>query len=248
MTLRTASAPYDPLTLDEWKATLGSWVGVAYASLSSTSQTEMVRIINDVHEFISQKFGHDPHAKREWTLTAPSTTDGTTTLAVDVRNLEAITETDAAGDRRPVSVTTKLDYYAAMNATSDSDEPWTYQESPHYFFDGWDNSDPPAQQWRRVPTPGETLTVKAVGTCYFGVLETDVYTQLPPSFVPAIRDFCRSEWAAFTKDKESADYYEARAERKVADLSKNDVNEGNVGVSRVVEPPSEFYDEISWDG
>lgn len=244
MTLRTASAPYDQHTLDEWKATIGSWIGVTYANLSSASQTELVRLINDVHEFISQKFGHDPHAKREWTPTAPDTTNGLMTLAVDVRQVEAITETDAAGDRRVVTISTKLDYYAALNNTSGDDEPWTNQETPVYFFDGWDNSDPPAQQWRRVPTPDETVVTKVLGTCYYGVLETDAYTQLPPSFVPAIRDFIRSEWSAFTKNKEDADFYEARAERKVADLSKNDVNEGNVGVSRVVGLPDDFHTEL----
>lgn len=243
MTLRTTSNPLVPLTHAEWRTTISSWCGVSYANQSSTVQTELDRLVNEGHDYISKRLGHDPHAKRRWTPSAPSTTDGTFTLPSDVRIVKFITESDGTTTRDGTLVL-EDDYLAAWG-DGKTTHPWQEGTRPYYFFEGMSSANPPVQQWKRVPTPTTSLTVTVMGYPLFGLGENDTYNELPATLVAETRHHIRAEFAAYQRDYETAAKEMALRDACLAVSEKKEMQPGAAEVARYSYPPDSFFRELS---
>lgn len=241
MTLRTISTPLDPLTLTEWRDTVAGWCGVAYANIDSAAQTELNRYIEEAHDYISKRFGHEPWTMQEWSVSLASGT-ATFTLDAAVRTVMTITESNGT-TTRVVQPATKREYLEAWGSGAQT-HPWNSQTDPHYLFDGVDNSDPPVQQWKRVPTPDTALTITVLGRPYFGLIASENYTHLPAGVTKELRHHIRAEWAAYKSDYDKAEREMRLAEHYISATQVNDIPEGGVEAARVVDTPDDFYREM----
>ena len=217
-------------------------MGVAYASLKTAAKTELDRYIDEAHDYISKRWAHEPWALREWTVSLASGT-ATFPLAVDVRHIELITESDGT-NKRTTKIVTKADYHRAFDGGTA--HPWDQQDDPRYFFDGMDDSNPPKQQWKRAPKPTAALTLTVVGRPYFGMIGTDTYTELPPSTVTELRHHLRMLWAAFRKDDEDMRREQALREDAIRASQVNDNPTGAAEVAIRPDMPAEAYNEMTW--
>lgn len=242
MSLRTTSNPLVPLTHAQWRTTIGAWNGVVYADTSATTQTELDRLINEAHDYISKRLGHDPYAKRRWTPTAPSTTDGTFTLPSDVRIVKFITESDGE-TTRDATLVLEDDYRQAWGS-GHTVHPWQEGVTPYYFFEGMTSDNPPLQQWKRVPTPLVALTVTVVGYPIFGLGENDTYTELPATLVAETRHHIRSEFASFQRDYETAGREAALRDQLLAATASKEMQHGAMEAPRYGQPPAAFFREL----
>lgn len=242
MALRTTSNPLAPLTHAQWRTTVCAWIGVAYSQQHGDAQAELDRIVNETHDYISKRLGHDPYAKRRWTPSAPSLSDGTFTLASDVRIVRTITESDGS-TTRDGAVVTEEDYRAAWGA-GHATHPWQSGTVPYYFFEGMTADNPPVQQWKRVPTPTAALTVTVTGYPYFGKGENDTYTELPATLTAESRHHARSRFAAFQRDYATAREEAALRDDCIAASAAKDAPHGLAEVPRMTSPPATFWSEL----
>lgn len=245
MTLRTATTTLDPLTLAEWRNTIATWLGISYANIDTSAQTELNRMIDEAHEYISQRFGHEPWTMREKSLSLASGT-GTLSMDADVRHVILITET-YSGSTREAILTTKADYLAAWGEGFDT-HPWNGQTEARWFFDGMTSDNPPQQQWRRVPTPDGAVTGTALVRPYFTLLGTTgdtQYTELPPHAVSALREHLRALWALFERNYEAYGIHRQAREEQLAAMAQSDNPAGAVEQPIEITTPSVFRKEMN---
>lgn len=228
MALKTTSTPLDPLTLTEWRDTIASWLGVAYASLSSSAQAELNRIVNEAHEKISQRAAHYPWGQRRTTIAVTGDNVGQDDddnyqylMPADFRRLLVISES-SSGTRYRAKQAEYLDYLNAADGVAT--HPWAADASnATWFFQGMSDAQPPRQTWVRVGGPA-TATAVVVYVPYLALLSTgaDSYTVLPAAEVAAIREEARYKWALFSKDYEAAAVHRQAREDEIASLEIGD--------------------------
>jgi len=246
MTLRTVTTALDPLTLTEWRSTLAAWIGETYSGLAATAKTELNRYIDEAHEYITERWGHEPWTQREASLSLASDV-AVLALAVDVRQVILITEVYNS-DTRVADLTTKRDWMMAWGTGGFTSHPWSTQEEPHWFFDGMDDSNPPKQQWKRVPTPDAAVTGTVLFHPYFTLLTGSgdaQYSELPPHAVAPLRETIRLKWARFTRDTEGIQLATQAREDELAavDVADNP-KEGHEGPI-TIDLPNVFKSEMT---
>lgn len=228
MTQRTTSTPLDPLTQTEWRNTMAGFIGVAYASLSSNDQTELNRIIDEAHEYISERAKHFPWGKRKKTFTISTDSSGTDAdsnqvyqMPADFRHEVAISETDGT-TRWRCKVSDEEEYHTAADGSAS--HPWSNDSlRATWFFYGMSSDNPPVQEWVRVggPTSG---TITFIYRPYFGLVASgsNSYTVLPASEVSAIREHCRYKWKLYKNDYTGAAAHRQAREDDIAALEVAD--------------------------
>ena len=251
MSLRGVTATLDPRTLTEWRNAICTKFGVAYASLSTAIQTELNRMIDETHDWVSKKYGHEPWARRVWTLsgtdfTAPSTTTGLFTLPVDCRHIMKIQESETGTGA--VGRMTKMEYWMAAGEDLAA-HPWSNQSQPYYFFKAMSDDNPPAQTWQRVPTPSSTFTTMTIiGRGLFDLLGTSgssQYTEMPPDRTAEAWHYLAARWYSFREEYDKAAIEMQLAEKAIVDTMINDAPDGAEVQIRPA-PPAEFFDEMGY--
>jgi hypothetical protein len=249
MALRAVTTPLDPLTQAEWRATLDSWIGITYANLKATLQTEVDRIIDEMLFRLLQRHGHEPWGRRVWTVggtdfTAPSTSTGLFELPGDLYHIIRLQESE--NGTGVVGLITNMEGWMDAGAGRTA-HPWDGQSEPRYFFKAMSDDNPPVQTWQRVPTPSSTISAMTiVGRGYPTLLGTTgdtISAEVPAAYVPEMRHDARSEWAALRKE-----YDTATRERELRNeaLAMTQINDAPDGAEVLIRPdmPGEFYDEM----
>ena len=224
MALKTTSLPLDNLTLTEWRDTIATWVGVSYANLPTTLQNELNRLINEAHDYVSKRFGHEPWTTRETTV-AVTSSSATYPMPADFRHW-IVGQEEGSTDTIRVLTASKADYMNAWGGGT-STHPWAEGGSanrPTWFFDGMTGDEPPVQQWKRAQTPTTSVTLRIHYRPYFSLLSTgaDSYTVLPAGYVPEIRAHLMHKWAIYTKDFTQAGVLRQVREDEIAASQIND--------------------------
>lgn len=249
MALRGVTTALDPLTLAEWRATIGTWIGVEYASLSTAVQTELNRLIDEAHDWVSKEYGHEPWGRRVWTVggsdfTAPSTSTGLFELPADCRQILAIQESE--NGTGAFAKFTRFESWMDAGRETTS-HPWTDQSVPYYFFKAMSDDNPPVQTWQRAPVPSAAITAMTIiGRPYFTLLGTTgdtQYTELPAQIVPELRHHLRAQWAASRREYDVMQAEVALRDDAVRATQKNSAPDGAEVLIRPT-PPSEFFDEM----
>ncbi len=249
MALRDVTTALDALTLTEWRDTICSWLGQEYSGLSTTSQAELNRLINEAHDWVSKTYGHQSWAQRVWTIggsdfSAPSTSTGQFDLPHDIRHVMAIQESEA-GTGATGRITSMSNW---MSAGADLvSHPWTSQSTPYYFFRAMSDANPPVEIWQRTPIPTSTIAAMTiVGRPYFTLLGSSgdtQYTEIPPQHVPELRHHLRAQFAAFEQD-----YAKVTIEMQLRDdaVRATQINDAPFGAEGALmpQPPEEFYREL----
>lgn len=244
MTLRSSGgSPFDPLTLTEWRNTIATWVGVPYSSQNSSITTELDRMIDEAHDYISKRKGHDPWTQREATFTLAAST-ATASLGYDVRTLIDIAES-YSGNTQLATITTKRDYLLAWGKTPRASHPWDDQNKPYYYFDGMTSDNPPKQQWKRVPTPDATVSVTYVYHPYFELLASGSYAELPAHAVAEIRAYIKYRWQMEYGDQQKAMGYKSMLEDELRASSVADDQYGASLHAIGIELPAQFQNEMN---
>jgi hypothetical protein len=224
-TLKTTTLPLDQLLLSEYRTTFADvWLGVAYANMDTNEQTELNRMINEAHEYISQRAAHHPWGIREQTSqTVSAGTDTVYEMPADFRHVISIKETgtNATWSGR-VTFSDKDEWYKAEQDT----HPWVSRTVPIWFFDGMTAAAPPVQQWRRIGKDNTGAEIHILYRPYFSLLTTtadnDRYTQLPAAEVKAIKHEFMHQWKLFEGEFEAAGHYRSAREDAIAALETND--------------------------
>jgi hypothetical protein len=250
MALRAVTTALDSLTLTEWRNTLATWFGVAYADLDSDVQTELNRLIDEAHDWVSKIYGHERWSRRVWTVggsdfTAPSTSTGLFDLPADCRQIISIQESeDGTGAEGKFT-----NYESWMQAGAGTTaHPWDNQSAPYYFFKAMSDANPPVETWQRVPTPATAATAMTIlGRPYFTLLGTTgdtQYTELPPQVVPELRHHLRAQWFAFRMEYEKVGIEIQLRDDAVRATQVNSAPSGaEVGIA--TRPSAVFDDEMS---
>lgn len=234
--LRTTSSPLDRQTLTEWRNRVCDRIGRSYASLSTTQAAFVDRLIDEAHEFLSQRMGHRPWLKRTTTLSLVAN-QSSYALPADNRQMRYILEGTGANMRR-VAVVTDEEYYDAFPAAQGESgvaapHPWQDQADPRWFFEGMDASNPPVYLWRRVPTPTSAEAGAANVTCIYrplmGMLTSDQFNELPAQLTSAVYEQITYKWMLFVGE------YEKAKEHRIA--REDDITALNVGDAKEVEGP-----------
>lgn len=221
MVLKTTTTPLARLTQTQWRDEFVTWLGLnSYTNdLSAAQKTDLNRYIDASHEYVDKRFGHEPWAMREQTL---SLVDGTATYALraDTRTIMLITEVNTSSITRRVHVTSKKEWAGKWKGGSET-HPWNVQTVPHWFLDGMDSSQPPVQQWKRQPSPDSTVAgtnnVTVYYRPYYNLLGSgeDSFTDLPANAVEAIRMHLLYKWAVRNKEWADAAQYKAAREDEI---------------------------------
>lgn len=251
MALRDTSSALAPETLARWRQTIGSWCGVDYDNMDTAAQTELNRLIDEAHDWVSSNHGHQTWAQRVWTVggsdfTAPSTSTGLFTLPSDCRHIVSLQEsedgTGAAGQ-----ITTMVDWMAA--GAGETSHPWDNQNTPRYFFKAMSDANPPVETWQRQPIPSSAITAMTiVGRPFFEPLGTSgssQYPGIPPQYTPQLRHHLRAQWAAFTQEYEKVGIETQLRDDAVRSVQINDAPFG-AEQPMSLEPPIEFEQEL-WE-
>lgn len=207
-TPKTTTTPLDPLTLTEWRNTIASWIGESYANLDSDAQTELNRYIDEAHDYISKRFGHEPWTRRVRTIAVSGDAVGTDNdgnniykMWADFRHLIVINEDDGTTTYRAYSAD-DTDYADRFDGSATHE--WSKDtRRAHWAFYSMSDDQPPQQLWIRVGGPSSVTAIVRYRP-YLSLLGTgsDSYTVIPAAHVPEIRAHIRTEWAAFTNDTE----------------------------------------------
>lgn len=223
MTLKTSSSPLDRLTLAEWRQSAAVWLGLsAWTDIDSVLQTEVERFLNEAHDSISKRAAHYPWGTRETTKTVSAGTDTTYAMPADFRHHVSIVE-ETSTAKTVASVSDHESFMLAHDGTSA--HPWTYRNTPVWFFDGMDDSAPPVQQWRRVGAGNSGATARIRYRPMFGLLNTsgsDQFTDLPAPEVGAIRAKFFLMVARFRGDTEKVAIWKDAMEEAIAENEIND--------------------------
>jgi len=244
MTLRTVTTPYDPQTTAEIQAAVATKIGRAYSGWDTVFQTEVNRIIDNSGEYITKRFGHEPWMLHELSLSLAAST-ATLTLAAAARQVMTIVET-YDGTTRLVTPTTKREYLLAWGAGATS-HPWSQQSQPYWFLDGMDDSNPPLQQWKRVPTPDKAITATALVRPYLTLRSTTgdtQYTHLPAHAAAALMEYVYEKVLMFMGDYEQAAQHKRSMEDEIAANLIADAPEGAWETAREVGYPSWAHTEM----
>ena len=249
MALRAVTAALDPLTLAEWRDRVCFWIGVTYTNLSDIAKTELNRLIDEVHDWVSKEYGHEPWARRVWTIggsdfSSPSTSDGIFTLPADCRHIIRIQESE--NGTGVVGNITKMEAWMSVGAGATA-HPWNLQDQSFYFFKAMSNDNPPVQTWQRVPTPTTALSAMTIlGRGYFTLLTgtgDGSYTEIPAQLVPEMSHHAKALWASYR-----GDYQKTSAEMSLRNdaVRSTQINDAPDGAEVLIEPqpPQEFFDEM----
>ena len=247
MAERTTSNPIAMLTQQQWRDSAALWVGVEYDRLSTAQKTELDRYIDETHEYLLQRFSHQPWGLRQFTGTVLSAT-GQIVLPADVRHLMNIRE---QGDGTTTSAVVGIPetiqgYYAATGSTvptTNNDSPWTQQTAPRYYFVSMDDQNPPQQIWQRRPFPESDIPVDFLFRPYLGLLTTDLFAGLPADVVSAGRHHLRSLWAALQNDYEKSNNERQLREDHIAAIQMNDAPDA-IEALISPQPPADFWQEM----
>lgn len=246
MTLRTITSPYDQHTLAELQAHIGTYLGTAWASLSSAAQTAYQRIIDSSAEYLTKRFAHEPWMMHELSLSLASGT-AILTLGAACRHVVRIIET-YSGDTRVITPTTKAEFYEAWGTDGASAHPWSTQTTPRWFLDGMTGDNPPQQQWKRVPTPDAAITGTALVRPYLTLLSGSgdaSYTHIPANAATALTDYILHRVELYRKNWEPATAHKGALEDEIATLNIADNPDGAYEATRSVEVPGWFSREMN---
>lgn len=241
MTLRSVTTPYDPKTYAEYQGKIAALIGVPVASWSTAAATEFNRSIEDAHERVTKKYGHEPWTQQELSGSLASGT-ATVVMPAYVRTLIEITET-YGGVTRIGRKTTKRDYFAAWNSGATS-HPWNSQQTPYWFFDGPSDDSPPRAQWKRVPTPDAAITYSILLRPYLSLVGTDSYGHIPAFATAAIDDFVCFRVLMILGMTERAAMFKSSFEDEMNENTKNDTPDGAWEAAREIEAPTWVFSEM----
>jgi len=245
MTLRTITSPYDLQTLAEIRGTVAVQIGRAYDDWDTTFQTEVNRIIDGSFEYLIKRFGHEPWFQIEDSLSLASGT-AILTLSASVRHVILITETYES-TTRVADMTTKRDWMMQWGHGFDT-HPWSTQEDPHWFYDGMTGDNPPQQQWKRVPTPNQTVTGTALCRPYLTLLGTTgdtQYTHVPANAATAATDYILYRVSKLKQNWEAMQVHKAAMEDEMNALDVADnPDEGHEGPV-TIDLPTVFKKEMT---
>ena len=246
MTPRTITSPYDPQTQAEMRAWIGTALGQTYANMDTALQTEVDRIIDASGEYITKTMRHEPWALHEIASQTLASGTATVTLAAAVRHVVVINETYDSITRN-VRPSSKMEYMQAWGDGSTT-HPWaTSQSSPRWFFDGMDDSNPPLQQWKRVPTPDKAITYTVLARPYMTLMGTTgdtQYTHLPANAAQALKDYCMEKVAILQRDWEGATFFKRSLEDEIAVNNIGDNPEGAWEGARLMQVPEDYLIEM----
>jgi len=237
VTLRTIDTPFDPETNAELQAKIGTYLGTTWANLPTVLQTEYQRIIDASAEYLSKRFGHEPWMIHEEDLALAADT-ATLTLAAECRHVLTLIET-YDGKTRTVQPTTKREWMLAWGTGADS-HPWSTQTRPYWFFDGMDDSNPPLQQWKRVPTPDKAITGTALYRPYLtlrGSSGDTQYSHIPANAAMAQEDYILARVEKQAKNFDKAGVHKQFMEDEISAIQVADNPEGAWETAREVEAP-----------
>lgn len=244
MTLRTVTSPYDPQTLSEIRDQIAAYKGIAWANLSTTIQTVYGRIIDASADYISKRFGHEPWATLEESLSLASGT-AVLSLSAAARTVIVIIET-YSGQTRTVNPTTKREYMLAWGSGATS-HPWSLQTEPRWMFDGMTNDNPPRQQWKRIPTPDAAITGTALCRPYFtarGTTGDTQYVHLPATAEVAMMDYILEKIEKYDRNWQAMAAHKASLEDELRATQGVDDPEGAIETAREVNYPDWAWTEM----
>jgi len=241
--LRTTTSPLDRLTETELRNTVATWSGISYDNLATATQTELNRILEEAHEYISKRMAHYPWAVREKEETL-SASSQTISMPADFRSMRQITETQG-GKTKLVQITTKADFVASWGTQGRSTHPWAESAAePRWFFDGMTSDDPPVAQWKRAKSDSSAITVTFYYTPYFGLISSDTFVELPASAYPEIRHEMRAEYAALRREYDVAREERGLREEKIQASNIADNRHGAADLDIVPEPSVDWSLEM----
>lgn len=246
MTLRTIGSPFDPETLSELQAKIGTYKGVLWARMSSAQQAAYQRIIDASAEYLTKRFGHEPWMQHEEALSLSSGTS-TFSLSAAARHVITIVET-YAGRTRLAGVTTKQEWLKAWGSGA-ATHPWSAQETPYYFFDGMTADNPPRQQWKRVPTPDAAVTGTILVRPYLTLREAGGDSDKENTHIPANAAQAQADYILYRVDKhdknfESSAFHKQAMEDEISAIQVADNPEGGIEAPRQVDVPAYVYREM----
>lgn len=239
MTLRTITSPYDQHTLAELQAHIGTYIGTAWASLASATQTAYQRIIDSGAEYLTKRFGHEPWMMHELSLSLASGT-AVLSLGAACRHVVRIIEV-YDGKTRNARPTTKAEYLEAWGTEGVTEHPWNTQTQARWFLDGMTDDNPPQQQWKRVPTPDKAITGTAMVRPYLTLLTGSgdaSYTHIPANAATALTDYILQRVELYRQNFQSAQAHKGALEDEIATLNISDNIDGAFEATRFVETPS----------
>ena len=243
-TLQTTTTPFDRQSRAEWRTRVTGWLGVS--SVSAAHQTEIDRIIDSSHEFISQRLGHSPVPRRVTTLSLVAD-QSRYAMPADFRHLMDILE-GTGGNLKKTEINTQeqwLDGFPSSAAGTTASHQWTDQNSPHWVYRGMDDSDPPVKVYQRVPTPTEagTNNVTVHYRSYQELMTATNFGEIDPAAQEAMVEHIRAKHALYRKQVPLAQAHFAAREDELRALAVNDNKEDEKPI--VIQPPNNLINEMN---
>ena len=242
MTLRATSTPLDRLSETELRNTVAEWSGIPYADLSTVSQTELNRMIDSTYEYISERSGHFPWAKREYTVALAADVQ-VLPMPADFRSMKIITET-AAGKTSVAYITDKETWRRAWGTIGRVTHPWEDEAIVRWFFDGMDDSAAPLQQWKRHAAPTAAITMMFDYVPYFGTAASAL-PEIPAHGMGPITHHLRGLYAAWRRQYDVVKEEFSIREDLLAANQIADDQHGAADIDRIADAPPYFFRELS---
>ena len=241
-TLKTTSTPYDNQNRAEWRARVTTWLGIdAFSSLATLQQTEVDRLVDAAHEYVSKRLGHRPWMRRVATITL-NAAESKFPMPADFRHLLELTEGTGSSEKR-VKVRTQKEWLDRLPAAPTTHaHPWDQQNDPRWVYRGMDSSDPPVVVYERFPTPSASSTATAYYRPYHELMDAANFSELPPSSTEGIVAHLRSSHAAFAGQFETANFWRTVREDELAAGNINDNKENEDPINQ--ELPLDFMWEM----
>ena len=244
--LRTTATPLDRLTLQEWRDRIATFIGVTYAATSPAHQTEIGRLIDEAHEFISKALGHRPFLRRTTTLSLVADQE-LYAMPADFRTVRHVLEGTGTDLRRAI-LSDEEEYWDHFpnQGSGETGHDWDDQQAPHWIYRGLDDSNPPVHVFQRVPTPTSveagTDNVTVVYRPLMELLTTSTFNELPASLQSAVSSHVLYKWQMFNKNYEQAAAWKQDREEEIARANINDTRESEKPIE--MEIPRNVMDEL----